>query len=167
MSTLGNSIKVTALDNISPNTSIGQVSFFVKAGSRYETPYQLGVTHYLRATALNVSNLYYVYQTYSREIQSVLQVNKMINRTITDISNTENFISATLKISYVRFLLCMVNPIVMCCIQQSKHQCLLTDNRKSCCSLDEHSWALTLLNAALPHILTNILHWFMILRPLM
>ncbi|XP_022318597.1 cytochrome b-c1 complex subunit 2, mitochondrial-like [Crassostrea virginica] len=53
VSTLGNSIKVTALDNISPNTSIGQVSFFVKAGSRYETPYQLGVTHYLRATALN------------------------------------------------------------------------------------------------------------------
>lgn len=53
VSTLGNNIKVVALDNINTSSSIGQVSFFVKAGSRYETPYQQGVTHYLRATALN------------------------------------------------------------------------------------------------------------------
>lgn len=55
VATLGNNIKVTALDNINTNSSIGQVSFFVKAGSRYESPYQLGVTHYLRATALSNS----------------------------------------------------------------------------------------------------------------
>lgn len=51
--TLGNKIKVVALDNINTSSSIGQVSFYIKAGSRYETPYQQGVTHYLRATALN------------------------------------------------------------------------------------------------------------------
>ncbi|XP_062606236.1 cytochrome b-c1 complex subunit 2, mitochondrial-like isoform X1 [Saccostrea cucullata] len=53
LTTLGNNISVTTIDNINTNSSIGQVSFFLKAGSRYESPYQLGVSHYLRATALS------------------------------------------------------------------------------------------------------------------
>ncbi|XP_048762021.1 cytochrome b-c1 complex subunit 2, mitochondrial-like [Ostrea edulis] len=53
LTTLGNKINVTSVDNINTNSSIGQVSIFLKAGSRYESPYQLGVTHYLRATSLS------------------------------------------------------------------------------------------------------------------